>query len=506
MSKYVPDYPILGSDEISFEQIFRLLPQPAVVITPSGRILYANAAFRSLVGLTSEAPASPELQSYFSPLPKELAGLAGIVCPVQLRGPEETTISFQLALQCFEPDSGLLWGTLVRQNAATLHQHKLESLGVLAGSVAHDLSNILTSVLGHVSFLRLSLAEQRSNDESLQAVEDGARRAASITQRILDFTRGQETSFCPVRLGDTAAAAVKLFRPSVPAGISLELDVIDPDVCVLGDEHQLGQVLMNLMVNARDALPSGGKIAIRIESLDVGPGASSVAFQLDPGRYAIIRISDTGPGIPDDVRRRIFEPFFTTKNQSGTGLGLAIVSSIVKVHQALIAVETSPDEGTTFLLFFPRCENAPEHSSRRDEEQIPGGSEQILVVDDEEAVRVIVQRSLEHLGYKVIVAKSGEEALSSFSREPEAFKLVIIDMIMPHMAGDELFHQLQRIHRSVPVLVASGYASDVRTRSILDHGGLGFIQKPFAVEELAREVRRCLDAAQTQPPFQKSAF
>lgn len=379
--------------------------------------------------------------------------------------------------------------------ATTLHQQKLESLGILASSVAHDLNNILTSVLGHVSFLRLSARDALVDIDSMGAIESGARRAAAITQKILDFARGQETEFSPVNLPLLVDSALHLIRTSIPETIELEVLVDDRELFVSGDEHQLSQVLLNLILNARDALDRGGKIRVIVRSAVCDEPHVCKALGVEPGHYVLLQVSDNGHGIPADVRERIFEPFFTTKTRKGTGLGLAIVASIIKLHGGSITVDSTETKGTCFTVALPHTTVEERPHKGGEETPLPGGNEKILVVDDEESVRLIVQRSLEHLGYDVTVARSGAEALTSYAENPEKFQLVIIDMIMPHMPGDELFSQLKAIDNTVPVLVASGYSSDSRTRAILAHGGLGFIQKPFAVEELAREVRRCLDAA-----------
>jgi CheY-like chemotaxis protein len=380
-----------------------------------------------------------------------------------------------------------------------IQKQKLESLGILASTVAHDLNNILTSVLGHVSFLRLSLSETTANRDSLFAIEDGARRAAAITQKILDFARGQDAAFGAVRLRTILESALKLVRTSIPENIHIEMQSCAEDVLAYGDENQLSQLLMNLTLNARDALPNGGKISIRLGQETYSDPKVCEHLGIVPGTFASIQIRDNGHGIPGDLQDKIFEPFFTTKTRLGTGLGLAIVASIVKLHCGSIQLESKENVGTCFTILLPTCASVETKLDGGDEE-LPGGDENILVVDDEEAVRTIVQRSLEHLGYRVTTAKDGVEALDSFAKSPGAFHLVIIDMIMPHMAGDELYSRLREINSSVSVLLASGYSSDARTRSVLDNGGLGFIQKPFAVEELAREVRRCLDVARPLSP------
>ena len=399
-----------------------------------------------------------------------------------------------------------------------LQKKKLESLGVLASSVAHDLNNILTGVLGHISYLRLSLPETHSNQESVLAIEDGARRAAAITQKILEFARGEEVELGSVNLSLVAAAGLNLLRASLPPDIALNLVCGKEDVFVFGDESQLSQLVMNLTVNARDALPNGGRIELALEKEVIGDNSKLDEIELEAGEYAKLSVRDNGIGIPSDVQHKIFERFFTTKDRHGTGIGLATVYSIVKAHRGAIRVKSKEGQGTVFDVYLPLSEStsqgaAPGKSQKElqaahngasgqngasagsSQYGIPGGRERILVVDDEEAVRIVVQRSLELLGYEVVIATNGIEALESFEQLSGQFSLVILDMIMPQMPGDELFYRLKDLDSAVPVLIASGYASDERTRAVLDDGALGYIQKPFAVEELAVEVRRCLDAS-----------
>lgn len=378
-------------------------------------------------------------------------------------------------------------------------QYRLQSLGALAGVVAHDVNNILTGVLGHVSFLRLLLTSEGNYSESLGAIEDGARRAAMMTQQILDFTRGRGGETGRINISQVIRKSVDLLQASLPNNMSIDLNLSEPDLHVRGKESQLSQVVMNLIVNARDALIDGGVIQLELDAVKVLARRTSSLGEIFPGWHVELIITDNGVGIPLGVRERMFEPFFTTKSKGGTGLGLATVISVVRAHNGYIEVESEPGQGTRFHLWFPldtAVEDANElinHVSPNTVGDVPKGTERILVVDDEEAIRLVVQRSLEHLGYQVDTAQSGLEALDLYEKYLGEYKLVILDMMMPQMPGDEVFHNLQMMDSLVPVLIASGYASDGRTQAVLDSGGLGFIQKPFAVEELAQEVRFCLD-------------
>ncbi len=384
-------------------------------------------------------------------------------------------------------------GSSLQTPPQTFHQTKLEALGVLSSSIVHDLNNILTGILGHVSFLRLSLPPEVTDQESLGAIEDGARKAASMTQQVLEFAKGEELVLGPVNISRVINDGLTLLSASLPENVQLNVHGTEDEVHVVGDEGQLNQLILNLTVNARDALPDGGTITVELGTRVFSDSVHCSELGIEVGDYVLLSIKDNGQGISDEVRDRVFEPFFTTKAQHGTGLGLATVQAIVKAHRGVLSLHTAAGQGSCFEIALPSSSAVEDLIADSDDEALPTGTERILVVDDEETVRTIIQRSLEHLGYEVVVASDGVEALEIYADSVDSFALVIIDMIMPKMPGDELFYRLQEQNPHVQVLIASGYASDSRTKAILDDGALAFIQKPFAVEELAQEVRQCLD-------------
>lgn len=385
--------------------------------------------------------------------------------------------------------------TSVTSPGKQFQQKKFESLGVLASAVAHDLNNILTAVLGHVSYLRVST--RRTANDSLQAIEDGARRAAALTGQILEFARGGDLDITSVNLNQVVSAELNLIKASLPSTAMLSVIEQASDVVVLGEQTQLSQLILNLIINARDALrPEGGKIELVISKVSIKFPQIQGNFEIDSGEYASLTVRDTGEGMSIETKSRIFEPFFTTKRHSkrgGTGIGMATVASIVRGHRGSIQVESSVGQGTSFEVLLPLVKEqelriASLHIDKKPER----GNERILVVDDEETVRIVMEKSLQHLGYEVEVACDGAEALSLFKKDSK-FDLVILDMIMPNLSGDELFYKLREIRPDVSVLIASGYSSDSRTSAVLRDGAKGFIQKPFAVDELSREVRICID-------------
>ena len=385
----------------------------------------------------------------------------------------------------------------VKDNTESHSSRDLSALGVLAGSIAHDLNNMLTGVLGHVSFLRLSLPDDPTYRQSIIAIEDGAKRASALIQQILDFSKGEEVQLGAVNLQSVIEAELSLFKVTIPKSIVLQFLPLEngvDDAYIFGESNQLGQLVMNLLVNAKDALNQKGAIAIALEKIELSREEAEEELGIKPGSYVRLLVSDNGTGISDEVKERIFEPFFTTKADSGTGLGLATVLRIVKAHRGVILVDSELGKGTTFEVLLPACDAPTEKKSTvvaQAERSL--SKERILVVDDEEAVRMVMQRSLEHLGYVVDIAEGGDEAIQKLGALHGAYSLVILDMIMPGMSGDEVFFALRAKYPTLSVLVASGYSNDKRTRTVLDSERVGFIRKPFAIEELASAVRKLLE-------------
>jgi len=478
-----------------FEHLFSRAPVAVALLETDGSISEMNQNFASQFGYDAKRLRGSKFQRICSVSGtgegiKMIAGWEGEVEMLASSGKKQRCLLSLVDCRDFDRLAAFLFILGSRKRRGTLQ--KLESIGALAGTIAHDLNNILTGILGHVSFLRLTLEGNDSHGESVTAIEDGARRASSLTQQILNFAREEETKTERVNLTEVLRSACNITRGSLPKNVSLETDTPNTDVFILGDESKLSQILVNLIVNAKEALPKGGTIAVSLERLVVDAEYCQTHPGLVPGRFARLSIADTGVGMPSEIRERIFEPFFTTKGTSGTGLGLATVFATVQAHDGYIEVQSEPGEGTSFELLLPSDDFQEEQRfDEEDEDAVPRGTESILVVDDEPVVRTIIQRSLEHLGYTVETASNGVEAVEMY--HPDRYGLIVLDIMMPKMAGDEVFATLKRQFDEVPVILISGYSSEGRARAVLDQGGLGFIQKPFAIEELARQVRRCLD-------------
>jgi two-component system, cell cycle sensor histidine kinase and response regulator CckA len=382
------------------------------------------------------------------------------------------------------------------RSSEAFHGQRLETLGLLAGGVAHDFNNLLTGILGHLAYVRSSPPGSSSTAESLQAIEEGALRAASLTQQILRFSRtdaGETNSM--VDVVDVVSRITVLMKSAIPSRVRLVWTPLPKPHFVMASEAYLSQVLINLVVNARDAIKGIGTIEVSVEPECSSAEVASL-FGAEPpaARYCALIVKDSGEGMDEATKARLFEPYFTTKQQGGTGLGLTTVQSIVKQLGGAIDVDSELGRGATFRIVLPCAEEIAIHDNESSEDSGPvkGHGERILIIDDEYAVRNVLGLSLTHLGYQVESASTGEEGIEKYSAEKDSVDLVILDVLMPGLSGEEVFLRLRKLNPDVKVLLVSGFSSDeVRTR-ILEQGRVDFIQKPFLIDVLSRKVRGCL--------------
>lgn len=370
---------------------------------------------------------------------------------------------------------------------------KMEALGRFAGGVAHDFNNLLTAIQGYTSLLMndLGLADPRRED--LEEIRKASERAAALTRQILVFSRRQVAEPEPVNLNGVIREMERLLPRLLGEDIALESS-LDPGLdAVHADPRHLEQVIMNLAVNARDAMPAGGRLLIQTANEFLNESDPRVSPDLPPGPYIRLTVTDTGSGIEHEIQGKIFDPFFTTKEPGqGTGLGLATVYGIVKQNGGHIEVESAPDRGATFRVHLPRIEGLQlEQLPRLGSEPGPRGSETILLVEDEEAVRVFANKALEKQGYTVLEARHGRDALDRLAEHSGPVHLVITDIVMPEMGGSELALEMAREHPEVPILFLSGYSDGEIAARGLGQGG-AFLPKPFTSDVLARKVREVL--------------
>ena len=374
---------------------------------------------------------------------------------------------------------------------------KMESVGQLAGGVAHDFNNLLTVITGRIGFLigAPNLDAEQASD--LDEIEGAAKRAAELTRQLLAFSRKQLLQPRVLDLNRTLDDLEPMLRRLIGEDIEISIDHGRDLGSVTADPGQLQQILMNLALNARDAMPSGGVLLFRTSNERVIAGAIASTVPVKPGEYVKLEVSDTGMGMDHATQTRIFEPFFTTKGQGkGTGLGLSTVYGIVKQSGAGISVSSAPHAGTTFTVYFPRTDGySLAQPAEREAASPVSGTETILLVEDETAVRKLVERVLKSCGYNVLAAEDCDHALRLAADPEGGVDLVLTDVVMPAMSGRELVEALQADRPTLRVLYMSGYTDDEIMRRGLHDPSTSFIQKPFTAESLAVQVRKVLDAA-----------
>jgi signal transduction histidine kinase/ActR/RegA family two-component response regulator len=370
---------------------------------------------------------------------------------------------------------------------------KMEALGTLAGGVAHDFNNLLVVIINHAELAALE-TPSASVRESLLQIQTAGERAASLTQRLLTFGRRQVGERAVLDLNLRVEEALRLLRRLLPTSIELrcELDAEAPRVRAA--DVELDQIIMNLCVNARDAMPNGGELRIRTFNVRRRLPASETLLDL-----VCLEVEDSGTGMDAVTQQRIFEPFFTTKKKGqGTGLGLSTVHALVQESGGFVEVESHVGEGTSMRIFLPAYAGEELASNAPQRWTIRPGDETILIADDDPQVREIMARRLRDNGYRVIVCNDGEDALAEYRRQPEGIGLVISDAVMPRLGGRELHRLLSEEYGEIPFLICSGYAAQTLESSFFDHPLRAFLQKPFDDQTLQSRVRALLDAGKAQ--------
>jgi two-component system cell cycle sensor histidine kinase/response regulator CckA len=370
---------------------------------------------------------------------------------------------------------------------------KMEAVGRLAGGVAHDFNNLLMVISGYTEVLLDELKSSEELQSKAEAIQQAADRATTLTRQLLAFSRKQLLELKVVDVNAIVSDMERLLRPLI--GETIELSThLKPDVGhTRADAGQLEQVIMNLVVNARDAMPTGGKVLIQTERLELDARRREHSL-IPTGPYVLLSVSDTGAGMDKETQSRIFEPFFTTKEKGkGTGLGLSTVYGIVKQSGGFIFAHSEMGEGTTFRIYLPRVEDAAEHSGPvKNPAAAAGGSETVLLVEDEESVRQLVRDTLAAKGYKVIEAPNGEAGLKVSSEYAGTIEVLITDVVMPGMGGRELAKRVSAARPNIKVLFLSGYTEDAIIHEGVLEPGTAFLQKPFTLQMLSRKVREVL--------------
>ncbi len=446
--------------------------------------------------------------------PFKAAGIRSLLLiPTNVRGATSGWTSFERCRsakpwsnedkQLLEVVSGLISGALSRERemeertqleAEYHHSKKMEAVGQLAGGVAHDFNNLLTTIQGYAQLLASRLPQEYRELPGLKEIVMASERAAALTRQLLTFSRRDTATTGPLNINDTVTETMKLVGRILGGKISVEFDLGSDMDTIVGDVQQINQLIMNLAINARDAMKDGGTITISTREMPT-VGALARRFTI-PGidRCQVLEIADTGSGMDDETRERIFEPFFTTKEPGrGTGLGMSIAFSVARRHGGFIDVESQVGVGTTFSIYLPvRHPEEKKSKGNRPAALSSGKNETILVVEDDPGVRAMVREALVASGYNVVVAENGREALEEV-RQAEHISLVVTDVVMPEMTGKQMWDQLASEGFDAPLIVMSGFpqATEVST---LSKSASTYLQKPFGPQEISRAVRTTLDS------------
>ncbi len=373
-----------------------------------------------------------------------------------------------------------------------LEHQKLESLGLLAGGIAHDFNNLLTVILAGTALARHAVGPSQSALVELDTVVGAAERARDLTRQLLAMSHSQSLELRPLDLNDRLKQLLALLRRVLSETITLELIEGVRLPLVEGDASQLDQVFMNLCINAREAMPSGGKITIETEQVLLNADFVAAHPWAASGRYVMVTVTDTGTGMPREVVERIFEPFFTTKKErGGTGLGLAVAYGVVRQHRGLLHCYSEPGVGTVFKIYLPVYVRVASEISNKIDGKVPRGYEKILIGEDDPAVRAATVRVLESAGYSVVAAENGVEACQVAARN--RFDLVLLDVIMPEMSCRDALNGLRAELPNARYILSSGYTGDVNVEDLLSDGTV-FLEKPYDPGQLLRTVRQVLDS------------
>jgi len=388
--------------------------------------------------------------------------------------------------------------------AQLLHAQKMEAIGLLAGSVAHDFNNLLSVIMSYSAMLLTDLKPLDPMRGDLQEIHSASLRAADLTQQLLAFSRQQVLEPTLVGLDTIVSGMDKMLRRLLSEDIELLIRLRPETWQVLVDPGKIEQVIMNLAINARDAMPNGGKLILETGNVELEANYALEHFGVMPGSYAMLAVSDTGVGMDRTTQSRIFEPFFTTKDKGkGTGLGLSTVFGIVQQSGGTIWVYSEPDKGTTFKIYLPRARSSQRASAPPPLPDVVRGTETILLAEDEDQVRCAARDILERFGYHVLEARNAGEALLICEKHRGEIQLLLTDVVMPQMSGRELVLRLTSVRPEMHVLFMSGYTEKAGLHHGILESGIAYLQKPFTPETLSRRVRQVLDSrrlASTRPP------
>jgi len=371
---------------------------------------------------------------------------------------------------------------------------KLEAVGILAGGIAHEFSNILTTMKGSMYLIEKKLTKNSPVIKYAEQVSSSINKANTLSQGLLTFSRKQLITMRAVHFNEVIRHIGKMLTQLIGEDIELSIMLCDKTPSVMADMNQIEQVMINLATNARDAMPDGGRLAISTDLINIGEDFKKQHGYGVPGEYVVMTVSDSGTGMEDAIRRKIFEPFFTTKVVGkGSGLGLAVTYGIVKQHNGFIEVESVPGEGTAFKIYFPTVEAEVSQSPGQDRHLVKEGAETILLAEDDDDARATMSEILRMTGYTVLEARNGEEAIRIFMENNERVQLVFLDVRMPKKNGRAVYEEIKSIHPQTKFLFISGYTENVMDSLAVSEKSINFISKASLPHEILVKIREVLD-------------
>jgi PAS domain S-box-containing protein len=506
----------LRASEEKYRTALEANPDPVVVYDIEGKVVYFNPAFTRVFGWSLGERLGKKMDSFVpeESWPETKMMIDRVLAGESFSGIESSrytkkskTIPVSISGAVLRDMDGNPVGSVInlrdiseQKNLESQLQHaqKMEAVGTLAGGIAHDFNNLLQAIQGYTELLLMRKKDGEPGFRELQEVIRASKRGAELTQQLLTFSRKVESKRKPLDLNQEVGELRQLLERALPKMIEVEFN-LDPDLQMIkADSTQLKQVLMNLALNAKDAMPEGGKLVIETQNITLDQEFCKRYAEIKPGDYVLLSMADTGHGMDKETLEHIFDPFYTTKEVGkGTGLGLAIVYGIVKNHEGYVMCHSRPESGTSFRVYLPASEAVTECAevveALESKPLAMGGEETILLVDDEEFIRELMVDVLGQAGYTVLTAGNGEQALEVYRREQAQIDLIILDLIMPGMGGSKCLEELLKIGSQARVLIASGYSPDASTKGALETGAAGFINKPYDTKQLLELVRKILD-------------
>jgi len=502
----------LRDSKVKYQNLFESNLAATFVSTPEGIVLECNPAYVRMFGFPSFDDAkSTNVTLLYADLKKAQQIVADIRKQKQLEHLDLQMLTKNKSplhvianiVGEFDEDDNLLQMNCYLLDDTKQHileqqliqAQKLESLGTLAGGIAHDFNNILGIIVGHSTLLKQSARDANKQSQSIDAITTAAQRGAALVRQLLTFARKSDVIMHRIQMNDSIKEVVSLLRETLPKIITVTATLQENLPLILADSTQLHQVLINLCVNARDAMPEGGSLSISTQTVEAGKVRQKFPKSKNSD-YVLVEVSDTGTGMDEETRLRIFEPFFTTKGEGkGTGLGLAVVFGILALHHGFTEVTSAPGHGSTFSLYFPVNleEIEPFYINSESPRDANGGTETILLVEDEEMLRELAKLSLKGKGYRVITASDGDEAIRIYRTHHKEIDLVISDMGLPKLDGYSSFKELKQINPAIKFVIASGYIDPAEKSEFLKSGIKEFIQKPYVPNDLLSKIRKILD-------------